>query len=106
MDAVELVRRARTRAGLSQRELALRAGVSQPAVARLEAGRHTPSLTTLERLLRACGELLVLHSVPVDVHDVTLLESTLPLSVEQRIDRVLAVQAFAVELRDAVAARA
>jgi transcriptional regulator with XRE-family HTH domain len=105
MDAAELVRSARTRAGLSQRQLALRAGVSQPAVARLESGRHTPSLTTLARLLAACGERLVLDSVPVDDHDLSLLESTLALSVEQRIDRLLALQGFADELRTAVAAR-
>lgn len=105
MDAAELVRSARTRAGLSQRQLALRAGVSQPAVARLESGRHTPSLTTLARLLAACGQRLVLDSVPVDDHELSLLESTLALSVEQRIDRLLALQGFADELRAAVAAR-
>lgn len=104
MAPADLVRRARRRAGLSQRALAARAGVSQPAVARMESGRHNPSLATLTRLLTACGEQLVLDSVPVDDHDLSLLESTLPLSVEQRIDRLLAVQSFAAELRDAVAA--
>lgn len=107
MDAVQLLRDARRRAGLSQRELAVRAGVSQPAVARLESGRHSPSLATLERLLSACGERLVLGSVPVDDldhHDASLIESTLPLSAEQRIDRLLAVHCFAAELRDAATA--
>lgn len=107
MDAVALLRHTRRCAGLSQRELALRAGVSQPAVARLESGRHRPSLTTLERLLSACGQRLVLCSVPVepdDEHDVSLIESTLPLSVEQRIDRLLAVHRFATELRAAATA--
>jgi transcriptional regulator with XRE-family HTH domain len=47
--------RARRRAGLTQRELAARTGVAQPAIARLEAGRVVPRVDTLSRLLRACG---------------------------------------------------
>lgn len=38
-------------AGLSQRELALRTGVAQPTIARIEGGRVDPRVTTLERLL-------------------------------------------------------
>ena len=45
---------ARTRAGLSQRDLAVRMGTSQPTVARLEGG-HKPSLKTLERYAKALG---------------------------------------------------
>jgi transcriptional regulator with XRE-family HTH domain len=52
---MELLRQARDRAGLSQRELADRAGTSQAMVARIEGGRQSPSLATLERLVRACG---------------------------------------------------
>jgi transcriptional regulator with XRE-family HTH domain len=54
-DAVELLQNARTRAGLSQRELARRAGTSQAMVARIERGQQSPSLATLERLVTACG---------------------------------------------------
>lgn len=104
MDAAGLVRDARRRARLTQRELAARAGVTQPSVARVEAGRHNVSVATLERLLAACGEQLVLSARPVDQHDLSLIESTLPLTVEERIDRLLAVQSFAAELRAAVAA--
>jgi transcriptional regulator with XRE-family HTH domain len=52
---MELLRAARDRAGLSQRELAQRAGTSQAMVARIEGGRQSPSVATLERLVRACG---------------------------------------------------
>ena len=52
---MELLREARDRAGLSQRELADRAGTSQAMVARIEGGRQSPSMATLERLVRACG---------------------------------------------------
>jgi DNA-binding XRE family transcriptional regulator len=38
---------------LSQAELGRLLGVSQPAVARLEAGEHEPSLTTLKKLSRS-----------------------------------------------------
>ena len=58
MDAARVLREARRRAGLTQAELAERVGMLQPSVARLETGRRTPSVDTLERLLRACGMTL------------------------------------------------
>jgi transcriptional regulator with XRE-family HTH domain len=53
--AWSLLREARERAGLTQRELARRAGTSQPAIARYERARSMPDVETLTRLLRACG---------------------------------------------------
>ena len=41
--------------GLSQSTLARELGMHQPAVARLEAGEHEPTFTTLERLARGMG---------------------------------------------------
>ena len=58
MEAAELLRRARRRAGLSQRALAASTGVAQPTIARIEAGRADPRVATLARLLQACGETL------------------------------------------------
>ncbi|HMO00345.1 MAG TPA: helix-turn-helix transcriptional regulator [Miltoncostaeaceae bacterium] len=49
------LRDARERAGLSQAELAQRAGVSRQAVGAVEAGRHAPSVDTALRLARAVG---------------------------------------------------
>ena len=46
---------ARTKAGLSQAEVARRMGVPQPAIVRLEAGTHSPTLTTLARYASAIG---------------------------------------------------
>ncbi len=46
---------ARTKAGLTQAEVAKRMGTTQPVVARLEAGRQRPSLATLERYANAVG---------------------------------------------------
>jgi hypothetical protein len=59
MNPAALVTAARRRAGLTQAELAKRAGTSQPAVARIERGAVEPELATLRRLLGACGEELV-----------------------------------------------
>lgn len=41
--------------GISQTALAQQLGMRQPAIARLEAGEHEPSLTTLARLARGLG---------------------------------------------------
>ncbi len=45
----------RQAAGLTQAELARRTGIHRPNIARVEAGRHTPSLDTLTRLAAAIG---------------------------------------------------
>jgi transcriptional regulator with XRE-family HTH domain len=51
----DLIREARRRAGLTQTELALRAGTVQPAIARWESGRTAVSLDDVRRLVRLCG---------------------------------------------------
>jgi transcriptional regulator with XRE-family HTH domain len=58
------VRRLRTAAQLSQRELALRAGTSQPAIAAYESGRKSPTLRTLRRLATAAGQEAIVTLVP------------------------------------------
>lgn len=45
----------RAKHGLSQSALARELGMHQPAIARLEAGDHQPSLETLARLARGMG---------------------------------------------------
>jgi ribosome-binding protein aMBF1 (putative translation factor) len=52
--AIEVVRY-RADNGLSQAALAKQLGVSQPVVARLERGDHTPTWDTLGRLARTMG---------------------------------------------------
>lgn len=49
------LRELRLAAGLTQAELARRTGIHRPNIARVEAGRHTPSLETLARLAQAIG---------------------------------------------------
>ena len=60
MDAGALLRKARTRAGLSQTELARRAGVPQSVVSEYEAGKREPALPTLARLVAGTGHELTL----------------------------------------------
>jgi DNA-binding XRE family transcriptional regulator len=58
IDGVRLgqrLRELRVAAGLTQAELARRTGIHRPNIARVEAGRHTPSLETLARLATAIG---------------------------------------------------
>lgn len=52
-DAARLIAAARADAGLTQTELARRAGVTQPNLATMETGRRRPSADMLERILHA-----------------------------------------------------
>ena len=60
--------RARTKAGLSQADVAQRMGTQAPAVTRLESalssGKHSPSIETLKRYAEAVGCELQLKFVP------------------------------------------
>jgi transcriptional regulator with XRE-family HTH domain len=51
----ELLERVRQEAGLSQEELASRAGTSRPTLSAYEHGRKSPTLATVERLLDSAG---------------------------------------------------
>jgi predicted transcriptional regulator len=55
---IEALVRARTAANLSQAELASRIGTTQSAIARLEGGGVSPSLSTLRRYAEATGTRL------------------------------------------------
>jgi DNA-binding XRE family transcriptional regulator len=57
--------KARQEAGLTQAQVAERMGTQAPAVARLEralaTGKHSPSVATLRKYIKACGKRLVLQ---------------------------------------------
>jgi transcriptional regulator with XRE-family HTH domain len=87
--AGELLRTARRRHGLTQRQLATRARTSQAAISRIERDLVSPSVSTLAELLRLMNEELVLDAREVDWgHDVTLNRSNLSVPVAERIDRM------------------
>ena len=54
-----LLRQARQDAGISQKELAARAGVTQSVISAYESGHRQPSLPTLAALVEAAGHELV-----------------------------------------------
>lgn len=116
MGMAAVVADARLRAGLSQRELAHRAGTSQSAVARIESGAVSPSVETVRRLVGACGFELQLSLVPASAADPvvaaykrdvdrTLLRENLRKTVEERLADVEAFRKSAERLRQAVAGR-
>lgn len=86
MNAGRTLRHARRRAELSQRELASRVALSQPAIARIESGRVTPRVDTLERLLNACGEALTATDRLGIGVDRSLIREELKLTPRQRIE--------------------
>jgi DNA-binding XRE family transcriptional regulator len=56
---------ARSRAGLTQEEVAIRMGTTKSAVSRLEgSGKHSPSLATLMNYAKAVGCDLEIRFVP------------------------------------------
>jgi uncharacterized protein len=81
--ASTLLRTARHRAGLTQVELADRAGLSQAEVARLERAGSNPTAVTLERLVFATGHRLELARA--DDVDETQLRERLRLTPAERL---------------------
>ena len=64
-ELLDALLKARQEAGLTQAELVARMGTQAPAVALLEkslaTGKHSPSLATLRRYVKACGKDLRLQ---------------------------------------------
>lgn len=100
--AASLLSAARSRAGVTQRELADRAKTSQSVVARIERGQTIPSVATLDRLLEAAGFELrrTLEPKPV-VHSHMLDDSAriLRLSPVDRLREVANVSRFIATAR-------
>lgn len=100
MTAGELLRAARGRHGLTQRQLAARARTSQAAISRIERDVVSPSVATLGELLWMMNEGLVLDSQPVDWgFDLTLNQSRLARSPEERVRRGVVHSRRIMEIR-------
>jgi HTH-type transcriptional regulator/antitoxin HipB len=63
-ELAEAVHTRREALGLSQRQLAERAGMTQPGVARFEAGGTMPTIPVLQRLAAALGLQLTISLSP------------------------------------------
>jgi transcriptional regulator with XRE-family HTH domain len=105
MNTGSLIRQAREAEGLTQAALARRLGITQPAIARLEAAGDEVTVASLQRALNAMGRALVLQVVkrPSSV-DETLLHSTLDLTPDERLGRFEAWYEDMQQLRDDVIA--
>ncbi len=89
MDPAGLLKAVRRRNGLTQAELARRAGTSQPVISAYERGRRDPTYATLQKLVRAGGEHLRLDAArdPSDLAP--------PADLREHADRLLDVLGLA-----------
>jgi transcriptional regulator with XRE-family HTH domain len=97
-----MVREARKRAGLTQRQLSAKAGIPQESIARIERGRVDPRVGTLDRLLEACG--YGLESMPrlgIGI-DRTQIRELLKLTPSERLAVAIANDQHFVELRRSI----
>lgn len=99
MNAGPLLRQRRVAHGISQRQLALRAGTRQATVSRIENGHEIPTVERLNQLLAALGERLELRSVPLDPERPRLdvrVDQAKPMS--SRLEDGFALASFASQL--------
>jgi predicted transcriptional regulator len=95
----ELIKQLRAEHGLTQRELAYRAGTSQSAIARIEGGDEDVSWARLRSILAAMGDEPVLESKRLqsryDVHD---LMRERAMSPEARLASAINFNRFGSEI--------
>jgi len=87
-----IVKEARTRARISQRELAIRSRTSQSAISRIEAGLEEPSFDRFAQIMAVMGWKPKLSLEPVAEHDADtarLIEQQ-GMSPQERLDSGLA----------------
>lgn len=99
MSSGTLIRSTRERHGLTQAQLALRAGTSQNAVSRVERDEVSSSVDTIQRLLAAMGERLELSVRRIDGDfDPDHLADSMAQTMNERLERSLAWNRFAGRL--------
>ncbi|MEA2266741.1 MAG: hypothetical protein QOE27_2324 [Solirubrobacteraceae bacterium] len=90
-----ILRATRERRGITQAELALRTGVSQATISRVERGERGLSLEGLDRLLRALGEQLEVRTTPLPRrYDPVHRAAEARLTPAERLERAFAWTAF------------
>ncbi len=97
--AGRMVREARGRAGLTQRQLSAKSGIPQETIARIERGRSDPRVNTLDRLLEACEfGLEVMPRLGIGI-DRTQIQERLGVSMDERLAVAMADDSHFVEWR-------
>jgi len=92
----EDIRRLRLKAGLTQKELAKRAGVSQSLIARIERGDINPRLSTLRKIVEVLYEVLeegltaeaIMHKPVISVHEDDSVEKVVKIMEKYGISQV------------------
>jgi transcriptional regulator with XRE-family HTH domain len=85
MTAGKIIRETRKVTGLSQQELAERAGVPRQSIARWEQGSVEPGFDTVRKLLRSCGyDLSLIRYEPDETVD-DRLSAKRDLTPQERI---------------------
>jgi transcriptional regulator with XRE-family HTH domain len=98
-----LLHQARTRARISQRELARRAGTAQSVIARIERGQTSPTWETLQRLLAALNleaDVRLEPLVVVGSHMLAEVPGILRMAPEDRLKEVKNVERFLQHVSD------
>jgi transcriptional regulator with XRE-family HTH domain len=99
MTPAELIRETRRRKGLSQRRLALRAGTSQSAVARIEAGAEEVTWPRLRAIMISMGEEPILSARPLaSRYDAADLVRDRAFTPERRLTNGVEFNQFATKL--------
>ena len=101
-EVARLLKTARLRAGMTQRDLARKAQTAQSVVARIELGETSPTWNTLARLLRAAGFNVVPELRRIRRLDRSELDDVariLRLSPEERLLEVAHVSRFVAAAR-------
>ena len=99
---VHLLREARLRAGLTQAELAQRAGVAQSTIGRIEADARVPSVARIERLIAAARLELRVGLGERDEATDSLFERSLARSPRERLADTQRAARFALRAREAL----
>jgi transcriptional regulator with XRE-family HTH domain len=103
MTPADLIRDTRRRKGLSQRRLALRAGTSQSAIARIEAGTEEVTWPRLRAIMISMGEEPVLSGRQLKSrYDAADMVAQRGMSASGRLESGLAFDKLASELANGV----
>lgn len=85
----ELIREARLRAGLTQKELSELTGRERSVIARWEQGVISPPLDSLLQIIQACGFDLPMTLLPIDKSADEELREALLETPSERVERLI-----------------
>ncbi len=101
MDVAGTVRAVRRERGITQAQLAVRAGTTQTYISRVERGAVAPSLATLDRLLNAAGRRATLRADPLPCGNASpdrLRRDFVKSTPEERVEQAFELTSFLTEV--------